>query len=433
MAILKIVFYAFFMLLYGFIYVGFIFNAHGGGSILGRYSPLYFTALVIGLICVYPFARILRFLVNPTTFTASTGDEITISVFSKFKMAGLLSIVIFVPIELVIHHSAVRRPEKMIKKFHPFLQLQGRPNRSSTHSNEHGFRGEPITVARTPGKLRIMFMGGSTVYCMRTIYNESHPRRLELLLQEKYPDRPLELQNTGVDWYTTQHSLSNYLFRIKDFKPDIIILFHGINDLCRSFSPETLARGPFRSDYGHYYGPVSRLILGRYDAFDFPHPYIVGWLAEDRLYSELNKPKPTKVDTFPSLQSFERNLKSLIAILKADKVKLILATQSSFYKEDMKTEESRRLWMNIEFCYTDGKYPDLPSMISGMKQFNDKTLEIAKNEGIPVVQVAGNVPKTTENFRDDVHLTPEGNKVVADIFFKFFVDNKIIETTKPRD
>ncbi|MDF1660392.1 MAG: hypothetical protein P1V97_01370, partial [Planctomycetota bacterium] len=349
MAILKIAFYAVSMLLYGFIYVGLIFNGHGGGSVLGKYSPLYFTGLVIGLICLYPFARILRFLVNPTTFTASTGDEITISVLSKFKMAGILFLLAFIPCELVIHHQAVRRPEKMIKKFHPFLQLQGRPNRSSTHSNDQGFRGEPISVARTPGKLRIMFMGGSTVYCMRTIYNESHPRRLELLLQEKYPDRPLELQNTGVDWYTTQHSLSNYLFRIKDFKPDIIILFHGINDLVRSFSPETLARGPFRSDYGHYYGPVSRLILGRYNAFDFPHPYVVGWLAEDLLYSDLYQPEPTKIEVFPSLKSFERNLKSLITILKADKVKLVLATQSSFYKEDMKPEESAFLWMNNQF------------------------------------------------------------------------------------
>ncbi|MDF1660393.1 MAG: SGNH/GDSL hydrolase family protein, partial [Planctomycetota bacterium] len=82
---------------------------------------------------------------------------------------------------------------------------------------------------------------------------------------------------------------------------------------------------------------------------------------------------------------------------------------------------------------SEGKYPDIPSMIGGMKQFNDKTMEIAKAEGIPVVEVAGHVPQTTENFRDDVHLTPEGNKVVADIFFKFFVDNKIIENTKPKE
>lgn len=433
MAILKIAFYLFSVLLYGFIYFGFVFHSQAGGSVLGRYSPLYFLGLVVGALALYPFARLLRFLANPTTFTASTGDEITISVLSKFKMAGLCFLVVFVPCELLIHHQAVRRPEKMIKKFHPFLQLQGRANRSSTHSNEHGFRGEPITIKRTPGKLRIMFMGGSTVYCMRTIYNESHPRRLELLLQEKYPDRPLELQNTGVDWYTTQHSLSNYLFRIKDFKPDIIILFHGINDLCRSFSPEKLARGPYRPDYAHYYGPVSRLILGRYELFDFPHPYIVGWLGEDLLYSDFSRPVPAKIESFPSLQSFERNLRSLITILKADKVKLILATQASFYKDDMKPEESALLWMNNQFCYTDGKYPDIQSMIGGMKQFNKKTLEIAKSEGIPVVKVAGNVPQTAKNFRDDVHLTPEGNKVVADIFFKFFVDNKIIEKTKPRE
>ena len=36
----------------------------------------------------------------------------------------------------------------------------------------------------------------------------------------------------GMDWYTTKHSLINYVTYYRDWQPDVVVVMHAINDLC---------------------------------------------------------------------------------------------------------------------------------------------------------------------------------------------------------
>ena len=38
-------------------------------------------------------------------------------------------------------------------------------------------------------------------------------------------------------WHTSQHSLIKILFKILDFNPDMIIMYHTVNDLHRILKP----------------------------------------------------------------------------------------------------------------------------------------------------------------------------------------------------
>jgi lysophospholipase L1-like esterase len=424
---LRVLFIALASALYIFLFCGFVFHSNVSGVVFGRYTPLYSCFLGSLAILFVPYLRFLFFLSKTTSFQSSSGEMITLSVWTKFKVIACLLLLGIVPCELVLHHKATRRSRKKLAKYHPFLQNQGRPNRKSLHINEHGFRGEKISLKKDPKTLRIFFMGGSTVYCMRTKYESSHPRILEKKLIKRYPKQKIELQNSGQDWYSTQHTLINYLFRIKDFDPDIIILFHGINDLCRSFTPEKLSHGEFRSDYGHYYGSVSRYVLGHYQAFNFPHPYTVAWLSQDFMYSDFFLPKAVPVNEFPSLKSFDRNLRSIITILRADKVRLILATQPFIYRNGLSKEEKATLWMDRHFCETKNVFPDVPSLAKGMTQFNDRTKQLAKEHGAPLIDLTAQIPQTKDYFLDDVHFTQKANEKIAEIIFKFFEEHNIIK------
>ena len=276
------------LLLFLFVLLGLALHSIPGGTLLGRWTPRYALGLLLLTGLGWPWWKLLVFLTEDTVFTGSEGQEVRIPAPLKGKVFLTLVLLVFLPVEFALHRRANRRTRKDWKKFHPFLQHQNRPNRGSMHTNSEGFRGEPLTLDKPAGRTRILFLGGSTVYCMRTTWEKTHPRLLEKALRERRPDLDLELQNCGLDWYTTEHSLINWLFRLRDFKPDIVILFHGINDLCRSFSPKTLAYGPPRRDYAHFFGPVARLALGHTRQGQIPHPYTVAW-AFDRLLSVVDQ------------------------------------------------------------------------------------------------------------------------------------------------
>jgi hypothetical protein len=80
------------------------------------------------------------------------------------------------------------------------------------------------------------------------------------MLRQQYPDVTIEVQNAGSAWYTTAHLLIDYQLLVRQFEPDLIIVFEAINDLYRSFSPPWWAVGEFRPDYSHYLGPYIRFL-----------------------------------------------------------------------------------------------------------------------------------------------------------------------------
>lgn len=413
------------LLLYGFVVVGLALRHVPGGEIFGRYTPLYAFALVLLAAGSVPLFRFVRSLFRDSRVVADGGREVVLTSRTKLTLVGILLAVVLLPLELAVWRSETKRTDRDMAKFHPFLQIQGRANRASRHLNQHGFRGDAIERERPDGDAtRIFFLGGSTVYGLRVPFEQSHVRRLEMSLRERFPERRFEVQNAAMDWYTTAHSLVNYQLRIKDFSPDLVLLYHGINDLLRSFSPPDLAFGAPRSDYAHYYGPIARLAFGRHGKPPIPTPYVIDWLLEPgRLYSDRDRTLPTRIERFASLPAFERNLRSLVEATRADGARLVLATQPSLYREDLAPEEAATLWMPQRLGAESGVHPDAESMTRGMAAFNAVTRRVAAEGGVPWIELAENVPRDLEHFVDGVHYTEAGHVRVAEVVFAGLLAN----------
>ena len=103
-------------------------------------------------------------------------------------------------------------------------------------------------------------------------YEDTYPFKLQALLRQRYPDVTIEAQNAGNAWYTTAHLLIEYQLLVRQFEPDLIVVFEAINDLYRSFSPPWWAVGEFRPDYSHYSGSVHPLPGSRRGAWAHPLP-----------------------------------------------------------------------------------------------------------------------------------------------------------------
>ncbi len=294
--------------------------------------------------------------------------------------------------------------------FDPFLQMP--PQRFKTQ------------LDKDPKHLRILFLGGSTTFdplCTSCIFPHcascNYPDYLRQLLQSRYPSVQLEILNGAMPWYTSKHSLINYVTYCRNWHPDLVVILHAINDTYRSFSPPQYAIGNYDDLYAHFYGPsikganpptfetnlAWRLKL-------FPN-----WYPGFR-YREFDFP----LERYVSIHSFETNMRTLVHYARADGAAVILVTQPYLYKERMSTKERATLWMGKEYFVTKTgvltqQYASAVSIARAMNAFNDVTAKIAQSEGVMLADAEPHIAKDLNYFRDDVHYTPAGAEAVARI------------------
>ncbi len=415
--------------------VGFVLHTSDDPFFFGKYSLKYGLVLLIILASFPIYFLVIRFILSSTTIRLRTGKSLVITPFHKIVFYSCLLLVVLLPDELLLRVFQEAKPN-FLDSYHPYLQNRLKANDEEMHINSHGFRGEEITLRKPDGVIRIFVLGGSTVYCDRVPYESSHVRRLEKALAGYYPDHTIEVLNAGNHWHTTQHSLIKYLFKIKEYEPDLIILWHAINDLYRSFSPAEWARGDYRADYSHFYGPVSNMVFEHVDpstpfiAFDSLVVDRVGSVFEHNFATDLRgkqNASPVDVFEFPSLAAFRRNMEEIVTILSADGVQLVLATQPFLYRSDLSEKERDLIEFPTLFCSMEGnRYPNIDSMIRGMNAFNAETTKVAIEHGIPLIDLESRIPKTTYYFLDDVHYTDEGNALVAQVISAYLIQQGLV-------
>ncbi|MCL4416574.1 MAG: SGNH/GDSL hydrolase family protein [Actinobacteria bacterium] len=313
--------------------------------------------------------------------------------------------------------------------------------------NSLGFRGEEISQAKNKNTFRIAILGGSTVLNREVIFEKNAARLLEKKLRKDFPSKKIEVINAGKDFYTSQHSAIQLMFKILDLKPDLIIVWHGVNDLWQScLSEGVVSHGVYKSDYSHTYGIIANIIFNYFK----PQPIIQFKLltldfflksAKDNLYSDItnkfkkqylassaqnliNKKNTVSVKEFPSIEAYDRNLRYIIELVKDRQIPLIIGNQASLLKERNSLEEAKVIISPL--CMKEGKYYDLDSLRFGLNLFNSRTRQIAQDTDTYFIDIDASIPKNLNYFFDMVHLTEDGNQKVADILYDSIVSNSLI-------
>lgn len=434
--------------LYVFFIVGLIFHTSRHPVILSKYSPKYFFGLVLLIALYFPLYKAIVYLFQ-TSQVKVNRKTIRVAPFHKLLIILLLFLLLLISLELFLRYT-YRNFESgsyryTVDYFHPFLQSQ-LSVQENIHVNSHGFRGEEISMKKPSNTYRIVLLGGSSVLNREVAYEKNAARVLETMLRAKYPNKKIEVINAGKDGYTSEHSLIQYLFKIKDFRPDMIIMWHGVNDLYVSCTPSDTQYGSFKRDYSHSFGAVANMTFEHFK----PAPVItikivmVDFLItalRDNLYSDIvhriknwyldgfaqryRSGSPEFIDyyDFPSGDVYKRNLMSFIKVAKEDNVKLLLGNQASLYKPNLNLEETKTVIFPKLVCRKHNKYYSLRSIRKGFEQFNAITERVAKENNIPFINLDATIPKNLSYFVDSVHYTEKGNKLIADTLFSYLTKN----------
>lgn len=255
--------------------------------------------------------------------------------------------------------------------------------------------------------IRVNCLGASTtayyVEYKGDVY--TYPLILEKNLQQEFPDLDIEVNNFGMGGWSSAETLINFTLRIIDTQPDVVVIYHGYNDLRMALAPD------YENDYSH-----ARQNLGEvYHLYRMASwvPYMplafYNYLVRKLIFSqniqssllEATTPGWQKAQKFDAdyragLHTFQRNLEHIIHICKSNGISVVLSTFCHYLYDDIKHDSYHsRFHHGIEYA-------------------NLLIQQLAEKHDIECVDNARKVPYENENFIDSIHFSHAGMRIFAD-------------------
>ena len=303
--------------------------------------------------------------------------------------------------------------------------------RAPNRHNDLGFRGDDISTPKPSGLFRIVCLGGSTTYCDGVRDPAAtYPR----LLQDHLRDAGIadvEVINGGVPGYSSLETLVSLQSRILDLKPNLLIVYHAINDVhCRLVWPPSAYRGDqsgvWAAPPGYAmpslleYSSAARMLMVAIGVLR-PHgdiTHAIAPLAETSYAVEFAR--QARNGTYPSgiferataaqmlaanpPRNFERNLRSMTAIARTHGVDIVFCTFASmaqgFTGPEVTSPEYRR----------------------ALEEHNQLVRRVAAEGGASCVDLAALVPAEARHYTDGIHFSEQGNRVRATLVGEFLAE-----------
>lgn len=327
---------------------------------------------------------------------------------------------------------------------HPYFQLLPPPSASALRGPYlAGWRVDPPEAAEAKGRLRILFLGGSTTA-------SGYPELVRTLLESRLG--PVTVYNLAFDWHCSLHSLYKIWTYADDIRPDLVVAMEGINDFYRGFTPTRLALPEYRPDYSHYSGglyafwkPAKAQFDGRNafeskfaDTDEGPKGFL-GSLARGSVFLRSLGLAPARessatVRTGPlpsetllrSLPDYERNMRNLADSCRAKGLPLLLLTMP--YATGFPTGFLQRKGF---FTNDDEHVLSPEDFAKGMDRFNAATVALRDEPAVHVLPLA-DAMRDKALFEDEVHLKFEGLKLEAILVAQYVVERKLCAEPRNR-
>ena len=330
------------------------------------------------------------------------------------------------------------RYEKHQLTMHSFLGYANSPNYAygpNVH-NSRGFRGAEVTVQKPDSVYRIVCLGGSTTYSSGVDdYTHSYPYLLNEALNKN--GLQVEVINAAVEGYTALHSYINYLLKVEDLQPDMLIIYHAVNDLYYTrlvwppeyyLADQSGAQTPFVQP--------SLSVFRKLSIFRVPLVY-AGFIEPDIVKTNVVNIEETNhilklreqlsAGIYPSEVFEEVSLDSMIktnkpVFFEQNLVRLIEKAQSNGTEVVLST-----------FIYSD-QFPEvspelaLTAYQNGLGEHNEITRQLAVKYDLPLLDLEKEMHPDTAYITDGVHFNLLGNQKRVEILTEFL--QPIIEASK---
>lgn len=305
----------------------------------------------------------------------------------------------------------------------PFLNYSA----AGEQVNNLGYRDpDDLAIPKPDGTYRIAVLGGSTTFGLLLEAGEAYPARLENALRNDYGYTHVEVVNAGVIGYDSWNSLVNLSFRVLELDPDMIIIYHAMNDM---HPREDLLPECYRGLNAHRgLNPeaavlqlnsqtVSPSTLHRFAFINFgwmDNPVALDGSLEQTIpcyyESEVSDmPVEERVMNNPPVY-FERNMETMVLIAQAYDIEVMLSTWT--YAANVQGQYSASHWIN------------------GIVEHNAITTDLAEEHNTLFFDLASTdiATDSTYWFDDYIHQSREGHRYQGELFAEYLDSTGVLAT-----
>ncbi len=297
-----------------------------------------------------------------------------------------------------------RRDPVLEKVLRPGVKIVG--SSAALSIDEWGFRGPDFPREKANGVFRIFVLGDSVVFERFAINNgTTWTARLEKTLNSSQTGKKVEVINAGIPGFKIDSAYCYLKDRVSGFKPDMVILYQGANDI------------NYQSQIAHSSG---RPEANEADLLDFQRigeKYFL-WLDLLRsktaafLASGQRSLRSDRIDS-ASVDNYENGLRKIIDYCRKNGIILIPSTVARSFRR------SQPEWYQMQMSSSMmvyNPYLSVKGLNDAFDRFNGAVRDLSREQGLDLVDADAEVPSTEKYFRDHVHFTDAGDRLVARIF-----------------
>jgi len=286
--------------------------------------------------------------------------------------------------------------------------------------NSLGFRGPEFAARKPDHVFRIFVLGGSTTFgypasIPRT--EDTYPFKLQEALRQRLGTKDVEVINAGVTGYTLRTSVVNYATRLTWYEPDMIVIYHAVNDLIIARTEEDLFESVIRAagqaSIAEQIRDASYLLLELNFRFFqyFRHP----------AFAATGSLQPSDTPAAAALAYYERHLRQLVELARGDGVQVVIGNESTWIPEaceharpgEQPGPEIAQACFGLRWYY-----PHLTT--EGIRRSFDAVAAIQQNvartHGLTWVDMNPVVPRSPDYYHDFCHTRPAGTTLIANEF-----------------
>lgn len=287
-------------------------------------------------------------------------------------------------------------------------------NGTAAHSNSMGYRGPELAIPKPAGTTRVLLLGGSTTHGWGVDDDETIDTYMRDALARLHPGRRFEVANLAFDGYDSWQLLQRLRVDGARLEPDFVIVNTGVNDVHHARfadlqddpDPRTLL----------WLGELQRLRAEREAGGPsmftrLKHHFYLFRLPGILRQARGGGPSGPIVAHPDARDYFERNLHRIVALADSIDATLLLSTDpSSLETRYQPSDTSHRGYWLADAAATQ-EYRD--SLDARLRSVADS----ARAAGLRVAFVPpAAIPP--EEYLDDTHLTPAGNRRLAAAFIE---------------
>jgi len=280
--------------------------------------------------------------------------------------------------------------------------------------NERGLRGAPIAVPKPKGTIRVVVLGGSLVFDIHADEGQDWPHLAGARLRERgHPE--VEVINAGVPGHASADSLGRLTTQIWMLEPDYVLLVQGWNDLkllgrldpdhplLDRVAPFDPRADPFQNDRGF----LDRLLLHSQVYSKLRTRYFLSRVQPGTEGVAGEAREGAGRDWTWGEKQFRLDLVLLEEACRAIGARPVFVTEASLATADASEEARRR----IQYDYVGF---DHPTLVRAYTLFNDAVRAVARERGVPLLDLDRSLSGRLELFADHVHTTAAGSQAYAE-------------------